>query len=476
MSPNPTALLVSTDASLIEAVLGVIGSIGNLELTVVSGVVEAYSEIVRDQVALVLVHQDCLEDFDKVTQLLRLIAENRRSLPTLILSNRHRAEHALALLRSGVADYLSRPLDLSRLTYLIDVLTVRARLVRPTLVPEAPPEPGPVESLGEGDPFFYQPASSMNRMMEQVRRVASQDTTILLGGETGTGKTRLARLIHELSPRRASPFLVVNCGALSTTLIESEMFGHVKGAFTGADRDHTGKFAEVGRGTLLLDEIDALLPSLQAKLLRAVEERVFEPVGSNKSSTVQARLIAASNRSLAKEAAASRFRPDLYYRLNVINFTLPPLRDRRDMIPHLARNFIAEVTVRSGREVDGISAEALRALQAYDWPGNIRELRNIIERAIVLSVGREIQLDDLPEQFHRSGASVAPCAEFRSTICPSLAPGATLARSKDDAELVCITDALHRHQNNRLRAAAELGISRVTLYKKLHKYGLMGSV
>ena len=171
--------------------------------------------------------------------------------------------------------------------------------------------------------------------MEQVRRVAALETTILLGGETGTGKTRLARLIHELSPRRDLPFLVVNCGALSTTLIESELFGHVKGAFTGADRDHIGKFAEVGRGTLLLDEIDSLPPALQAKLLRAVEERLFEPVGSNSSLPVQARLIAASNRALDQEAAANRFRSDLYYRLNVISFTLPPLRDRRDIDPAL---------------------------------------------------------------------------------------------------------------------------------------------
>ena len=243
--------------------------------------------------------------------------------------------------------------------------------------------------------------------MEQVRRVATQDTTILLGGETGTGKTRLARHIHELSPRRDLPFLVINCGALSASLIESEMFGHVKGAFTGADRDRTGKFAEVERGTLLLDEIDSLPLALQAKLLRAVEERIFEPVGSNKSLPVQARLIAASNRPLDQEAAAGRFRLDLYYRLNVVSFTLPPLRDRREMIAHLASNFIAEFAARSGREIDGISAEALRALQAHDWAGNIRELRNVIERAVVLCPGREIQVDDLPEQFHRNGTAVS---------------------------------------------------------------------
>jgi DNA-binding NtrC family response regulator len=473
-SLDPTALLVSTDTSLIEAVQGVIGSIGSLGLMVIPRVDVAHTAMARVGVALMLVHQECAGDVGAVTRLLRAIAEAKRPLPTLVLSNQHRAEQALALLRSGVADYLSRPLDLSRLSYLIDVLTLRARLARPTFEPEAPPQPDSIQCLGKDDPFYYQPATPMERMMEQVRRVASQDSTILLGGETGTGKTRLARLIHEISPRRASPFLVINCGALSTTLIESEMFGHVKGAFTGADRDHTGKFAEVGRGTLLLDEIDALPLPLQAKLLRAVEERLFEPVGSNKSLPVQARLIAASNRSLIQEAAASRFRPDLYYRLNVISFNLPPLRDRRDLIPHLAGNFVAEVSVRSGREVDGISPEALRALQAYDWPGNIRELRNVIERAVVLSFGREIQVDDLPEHFPRNGTAVAHPPASHPTACPAQGPALTLARTKDAAELTRITDALNRHQNNRLRAAAELGISRMTLYKKMHKYGLMG--
>jgi len=467
--------LVSRDASLIEAVQGVIDSIDNLDLIVAPVATEAHHAVARDDVALVLAHQDCIGEVDEVIRLVRALAEAKRSLPTIVLSNRHRAEEALELLRSGVADYLFRPLDLCRLIYLIDVLTLRARVAPPSFVPRLRSQANSFPPLGTSRLFFDQPATSMERMMEQVRRVAALDTTILLGGETGTGKTRLARLIHDLSPRRDLPFLAVNCGALSTTLIESELFGHVKGAFTGADRDHTGKFAKVGKGTLLLDEIDSLPPALQAKLLRAVEERLFEPVGSNSSLPVQARLIAASNRALDQEAAASRFRSDLYYRLNVISFTLPPLRDRRDTIPHFAMEFIAELATRNERKVDGISVEALQAIHNHDWPGNIRELRNIIERAIALCLGQEIQLEDLPEQFQHQKTGAANHRAFNHIPSPTHSPVPTLARTKDDAERFRITDALRRHQNNRLRAAAELGISRMTLYKKLHKYGMMGS-
>lgn len=333
---------------------------------------------------------------------------------------------------------------------------------------------GELRDTAEDDPFFGVQSSVMVELTEQVRRVAPQDTTLLFTGETGTGKTRMARMIHTLSPRRDEPFMVIDCGALSPSLIESEMFGHVRGAFTGADRDRPGKFAAAGGGTLLLDEINSLPLSLQAKLLRAVDDRVFEPVGSNKSQPLKARLIAVSNARLEREVEAGRFRSDLFYRLNVVGFFLPPLRDRRAAIAPLAGQFAAEFAARNRPDVCGLSEAAVRALEGYSWPGNVRELRNVIERAVALCAGPIIQLRDLPEAT-RVPAEPAPVNSGRLPLTAgsvSIQP-ATLAQTREETEIRQIQETLARHRNNRRRAAAELGISRMGLYKKLHKYGLI---
>ncbi len=327
-----TMLLISQDSSLSGTVQEVLSRIQGLKFDFVKNHEEACERVAEKDVALILSHLNPSSNVAELTRLLGTIEATGQKIPVVVLSDEYHAEQALTLLRLGVAEYLSRPLDLGRLGYLIDVLTLslRRRLVRPE--PAQPAVQPQVPKIEGDEAFLFMPTGQMGQMVEQIRRIAPQDTTILLGGETGTGKTRLAGVIHRLSPRRDRPFLTINCGALSASLIESEMFGHVKGAFTGADADRVGKFAEVGSGTLFLDEIDSLPPSLQAKLLRAVEERVFEPVGSNKTQTLQARLIVASNRPLEEEVAAGRFRADLYYRLNVVAFNLPPLRERGEAV------------------------------------------------------------------------------------------------------------------------------------------------
>jgi two-component system, NtrC family, response regulator HydG len=458
-----TTLLRSSDPALVSAVKEVIHSVGGLTLEMASRE-DLQSRLGQDPLALVLFHRTGSRDGADAAALIREMERFRIQVPILILSDTDDPEQELALLRLGAADFLTRPLNLGRLAYLVEKHTLKARLGRQ-------PEPAAqraIEALGEQDPFLFDSGAATGHLMAQVRRLAPQDTTVLLGGETGTGKTRLARLIHELSPRNKEPFLTINCGCLSESLIASEMFGHVRGAFTGADRDRTGKFTEVGTGTLLLDDIDALPLALQAQLLRVVEERVFEPVGSNQTQQLRARLVVASNRSLAEEVKAGRFRTDLFYRLNVIGLSLPPLRECRQIIPHVARKFIAHFAAANGHSIRNLSADALRALQAHNWPGNVRELRNVIERTVALCPGDSIELDDLPDAIRSAAADIVPPEAAGAATAP-------LARSKWDAEAVCIMEALERHNQSRSRAAAALGISRMTLYRKLHRYGLLSN-
>jgi DNA-binding NtrC family response regulator len=449
-----TALLFSSDRSLIESCRQVVEAIPRLRLAVVGQPDATTFRLPAEAVVLFLAHVRDSSDTDWARSLLQQIAASGRSQPTVILADRHLPTQALALFQHGAIDYLARPVDLNRLSYVVEMLTVRARHL-------ASGAPDTVPQLFDGE------SPGMQRLMEQVLRVAPQETTVLLSGETGTGKTRLGRLIHEHSPRSDRPFRVVNCGALAANLIESEMFGHVRGAFTGADREHTGKFAEVGRGTILLDEVDALPPSLQAKLLRVLGEKVFEPVGSNKSQPLEARLIAATNRDLVREVEGGRFRADLYYRINVVGFCLPPLRERRTVIPSLCTQFIGEFAASRGCRIRSIDPLALEALVDYSWPGNIRELRNVIERAVVLCPASTIRLDDLPDEIvqTKDAPSFKPIP-----VAEAISDSSSLEDARVKAEHLRIVEALRRNMNNRVRAAAELGISRMTLYNKLQKY------
>ncbi|MDB5311333.1 MAG: putative two-component system response regulator [Gemmataceae bacterium] len=333
------------------------------------------------------------------------------------------------------------------------------------------PSPGPIDPI-----TATLLGSDMADQLARIRRVASQTATILLTGETGSGKSMMTKFIHANSPRRDRPYLVVDCGALSEHLIESEIFGHVRGAFTGAERERQGKFAASGEGTLVLDEINSLPLPLQVKLLRAVEERVFEPVGSNRSEPLRARLVAASNVPLEEAVRLGRFRADLFYRLNVVAFHIPPLRDRPGAVIPLARELLRTSETAACQGVTAIAPAALEVMVGYQWPGNVRELRNVIEGASALARGPVIQLADLPESIRgRSTPAVR-----RAEVPPSPPPGAASAPPRPDEAVVVdggdeatrILAVLRKHNNNRRRAASELGMSRPSLYKKLHKSGV----
>jgi DNA-binding NtrC family response regulator len=305
---------------------------------------------------------------------------------------------------------------------------------------------------------------SLLPLVERIALAAAHDVTVLLNGETGTGKTFLAKLIHDFSPRKKHRLLNIPCGAISPNLIESEFFGHVRGAFTGADRPKLGKFAAVGEGTLLLDEIDTLAPEQQATLLRVIETGEFESVGAVETQKCQARLIVASNIDLEEAVAAGRFRADLYFRLNVMSFHLPPLRERVQDIAPLARGMAARFNRKFNKDLFHIHPEAMSALEAFSWPGNIRQLENVIQHAVLLSSGPQLMLHHLPPAIQEQALPQSEAGPIASE---------SLHHQRDVIERNVIQRALMTNGYSRTRAADSLGISRVTLYKKMKKYGLM---
>ena len=324
----------------------------------------------------------------------------------------------------------------------------------------------------------------MQEVYRLTRQVAQSNASVLLLGETGTGKELIAKAIHQLSPRGSGPFVRVNCGALAENLLESELFGHVRGAFTGAIQNRTGRFEAAHTGTVFLDEINSTTAKLQVKLLRVLQEHEFERVGDTQTIRVDTRVIAASNRDLLEEVEAGRFREDLYYRLNVVTIYVPPLRERLEDVPQLVGHFLKIYNELNNRHVPHVESKAMEALVAYDWPGNVRELQNYVERAVVLAPGDELTSDLLPETVlgrKRPRIGRRPAADVETLCCELVEQGLAAAGPEEDNLYAKIVSRVEREliaqvmaacDNVQVKAAARLGINRNTLHKKLKDYGL----
>jgi transcriptional regulator with PAS, ATPase and Fis domain len=335
----------------------------------------------------------------------------------------------------------------------------------------------PIPNLIGGGP-------AMEKIYRLTRQVAKSNASVLLLGETGTGKELIAKAIHRLSPRGSGPFVRVNCGALAENLLESELFGHVRGAFTGAIENRTGRFEAAHTGTVFLDEINSTTPKLQVKLLRVLQEHEFERVGDTQTIRVDTRVVAASNRDLLEETESGRFREDLYYRLNVITIYIPPLRERREDIPLLVGHFLKIYNEQDSRHVPHVRSDAMKALVEYDWPGNVRELQNYIERAVVLAPSDELTPDLLPDVV--LGLKPRRLGRHRAADLPTLASelveqGIEAAGPQADnlhsmivnrVERELIAQVMTQTDSVQIKAAERLGINRNTLHKKLKEYGL----
>jgi transcriptional regulator with PAS, ATPase and Fis domain len=302
-------------------------------------------------------------------------------------------------------------------------------------------------------------STAMLQLVELTRRVAQVDSTVIITGESGSGKERIARLVHEESPRATGPFIAVSCGAITETLLESELFGHARGAFTGATHDRPGLFEAANGGTLLLDEVGEVSPGMQVKLLRALQEREIRRVGENRSRRVDVRVVAATNRDLAHAVSAGAFRGDLYYRLKVVELHVPPLRERKADILPLARVLLAEAAVRMKRRIADLTPRAADQLLRYAWPGNVRELENAMERAVALARASRVQVEDLPEEIRQA--------------CPVPLVTGGPVRPLEEIEKEYILASLRLNGGNQTRTAAQLRIGSATLYRKLKSYGLI---
>lgn len=388
-------------------------------------------------------------------ELLKKVVSAYPTVPVIILTGHGTVDNAVLAMRNGAYDFLTKPVNLERLGLLVKRALGRRELARKHQELEA--EVNRLEKRKIGSEILGKSAP-MHKIFELIEQVAPTRASVMITGESGTGKELVANALHAQSPRKDAPLIKVHCAALSESLLESELFGHEKGSFTGASGQRKGRFELADGGTIFLDEIGEIDQSTQIKILRVLQEKSFERVGGENTLTVDVRIIAATNRDLKAEVDAGRFREDLYYRLNVVNIHLPALRERPEDIPLLAARFLKECAEENSRDIQGMEPKTAMALRSYRWPGNVRELRNVIESSVVMSKGSYLSPDDLPphitERSDEDGIRIQ------------------LGIPMAEAEKIIIRANLNALSGNKSRTSEVLGIGRKTLHRKIHDYGM----
>ena len=455
MTSKPSVLVVDDDNGhrlMLEALLGKWG----YRVQSAANGVQAVEKVREGPFDAVLMDIR-MPDMDGITALKGIKSYNP-AVPVVLMTAYSAVESAVEALKSGAYDYLIKPLDFDVLKLTLSRTLEHSRLKAENSQLRA-------ESRSRA---IVGNSPAIRRMQEMIETVAPSDATVLSSGKSGTGKELVARSIHQLSSRADGPWVAVNCAALSENLLESELFGHEKGAFTGADKRREGRFLQASGGTLFLDEIGEIPLQMQVKLLRALQQREIQRVGSDETISVDVRIVAATNRDLAEEIRAGRFREDLYYRLNVVSIMVPSLAERREDIPLLAQHFLHIHGERNRKDVKGFTPLAMDMLLRYDWPGNVRELENAVERAVVLLFGQYVSERELPQAVVES---YRPPQEISAPL-PDGGGGPDEPRTLEDVERDFIIRTVRECGDNKSEAAKRLGISRKTLHTKLKSYGL----
>lgn len=443
-------ILVIDDEKNIREGLGASFEMEGYEVRLAANGQEGLACVAKGDIDLVIT--DLRMDGISGEEVLRRVTTETPGIPVIVLTGHGSIDAAVDAMRAGAYDFLTKPLNLDQLS-----MIVKRALQGRELSLQHQQLQAEVEGAHKFDKMIGKSAE-MQKVFELVKRVAPTKASVLITGESGVGKELVADAVHNLSPRSSHEMIKVHCAALSETLLESELFGHEKGAYTGADKMQKGRFELAHESTIFLDEIGEINQSIQIKLLRVLADRKFERVGGEQTIDVDVRVIAATNKNMEEEVKAGRFREDLYYRLNVVHIEVPPLRERRDDIPLLLNSFLREFADENGKKITGIDTRARAALYKYDWPGNIRQLRNCMESAVVMCTKNEITQEDLPPSI----SGIKDAADIAIPV------GITL----DEAEKTIIRENLAANKGNKSKTADILGIGRKTLHRKLQEYGM----